>query len=30
MIFGLNLPNHIILGHRDAITAIADRADELG
>jgi probable F420-dependent oxidoreductase len=30
MIFGLNLPNYSGLGHRDAITAIADRADELG
>jgi probable F420-dependent oxidoreductase len=30
MIFGLNLPNYSSLGHRDAVTAIADRADELG
>jgi probable F420-dependent oxidoreductase len=30
MIFGLNLPNYSSLGHRDAIIAIADRADELG
>jgi probable F420-dependent oxidoreductase len=30
MIFGLNLPNYSGLGHRDAITAIADLADELG
>ena len=30
MIFGLNLPNYSGLGHRDAITAIAERADELG
>jgi probable F420-dependent oxidoreductase len=30
MLFGLNLPNYSGLGHRDAITAIADRADELG
>jgi probable F420-dependent oxidoreductase len=30
MIFGLNLPNYSGLGHRDAIDAIADRADELG
>lgn len=30
MIFGLNLPNYSSLGHRDAVTAIAERADELG
>ncbi|HEY0933367.1 MAG TPA: TIGR03619 family F420-dependent LLM class oxidoreductase [Trebonia sp.] len=30
MIFGLNLPNYSGLGHRDAVTAIAERADELG
>jgi probable F420-dependent oxidoreductase len=30
MIFGLNLPNYSGLGHREAITAIADRADQLG
>jgi probable F420-dependent oxidoreductase len=30
MIFGLNLPNYSSLGHRDAVTAIAERAEELG
>ncbi|MEY2431056.1 MAG: hypothetical protein QOC92_781, partial [Acidimicrobiaceae bacterium] len=30
MRFGLNLPNYSILGHRDAMVAIAERADELG
>jgi probable F420-dependent oxidoreductase len=30
MIFGLNLPNYSHLGYRDAVTAIADRAEELG
>ena len=30
MIFGLNLPNYSRLGYRDAVTAIAERADELG
>jgi probable F420-dependent oxidoreductase len=30
MIFGLNLPNYSSLGHRDVVTAIAERADELG
>jgi probable F420-dependent oxidoreductase len=30
MIFGLNLPNYSSLGHRDAVLAIADRAEELG
>jgi probable F420-dependent oxidoreductase len=30
MIFGLNLPNYSSLGHRDAVIAIAERADELG
>jgi probable F420-dependent oxidoreductase len=30
MIFGLNLPNYSSLGTRCAITAIADRAEELG
>lgn len=30
MIFGLNLPNYSALGHRDAVTVIAERADELG
>jgi probable F420-dependent oxidoreductase len=30
MIFGLNLPNYSSLGHRDAMIAIAERADELG
>jgi probable F420-dependent oxidoreductase len=30
VIFGLNLPNYSSLGHRDAVTAIAERADELG
>jgi probable F420-dependent oxidoreductase len=30
MIFGLNLPNYSRLGHRDAVTAIAERAEELG
>src|SRR5258708_33358410 len=30
MRFGLNLPNYSSLGHRDAMIAIAERADELG
>jgi probable F420-dependent oxidoreductase len=30
MIVGLNLPNYSSLGHRDAVTAIAERAEELG
>lgn len=30
MIFGLNLPNYGSLGHVEAVTAIADRTDELG
>jgi len=30
MIFGLNLPNYSSLGHRDAVIAIAERAEELG
>src|ERR1700753_2668244 len=30
MIFGLNLPNYSSLGHRDAVTAIAERAEQLG
>jgi probable F420-dependent oxidoreductase len=30
MLFGLNLPNYSSLGHRDAMIAIAERADELG
>jgi probable F420-dependent oxidoreductase len=30
MHFGLNLPNYSSLGHRDAMVAIAERADELG
>jgi probable F420-dependent oxidoreductase len=30
MRFGLNLPNYGSLGHRDAMIAIAERADELG
>jgi len=30
MRFGLNLPNYSALGHRDAMIAIAERADELG
>jgi probable F420-dependent oxidoreductase len=30
MRFGLNLPNYSSLGHRDAMLAIAERADELG
>src|SRR3981081_1170104 len=30
MRFGLNLPNYSSLGHRDAMIAIAARADELG
>ncbi|MEY2452588.1 MAG: hypothetical protein QOD92_2162 [Acidimicrobiaceae bacterium] len=30
MRFGLNLPNFSSLGHRDAMVAIAERADELG
>jgi probable F420-dependent oxidoreductase len=30
MIFGLNLPNYSGLGHRDAMIAIAERADRLG
>jgi probable F420-dependent oxidoreductase len=30
MRFGLNLPNYSSLGHRDAMVAIAERADELG
>jgi len=30
MRFGLNLPNYGGLGHRDAMIAIAERADELG
>ena len=30
MIFGLNLPNYSTLGHRDAVIAIAERAEELG
>ena len=30
MIFGVNLPNYSSLGHRDAVTAIAYLADELG
>jgi probable F420-dependent oxidoreductase len=30
MIFGLNLPNYSGLGHRDAVTAITERAEELG
>ena len=30
MIFGLNLPNYSGLGHRDAVTAIAERAEQLG
>lgn len=30
MIFGLNLPNYNTLGCRDAVTAIAERAEELG
>jgi probable F420-dependent oxidoreductase len=30
MILGLNLPNYSSLGHRDAMMAIAERADELG
>jgi probable F420-dependent oxidoreductase len=30
MIFGLNLPNYSALGHRDAVIAIAERAEELG
>jgi len=30
MIFGLNLPNYSSLGHRDAMIAIAERAEELG
>src|SRR5258707_10304118 len=30
MRFGLNLPNYSSLGHRDAMVAIAARADELG
>jgi alkanesulfonate monooxygenase SsuD/methylene tetrahydromethanopterin reductase-like flavin-dependent oxidoreductase (luciferase family) len=30
MIFGLNLPNYSSLGHRDAMIAIAEQAEELG
>ena len=30
MRFGLNLPNYSSLGHRNAMIAIAERADELG
>jgi probable F420-dependent oxidoreductase len=30
MTFGLNLPNYSSLGHRDAMIAIAERAEELG
>jgi probable F420-dependent oxidoreductase len=30
MLFGLNLPNYGGLGHRDAVTAIAERAEQLG
>ncbi|MGH3166771.1 MAG: TIGR03619 family F420-dependent LLM class oxidoreductase [Trebonia sp.] len=30
MLYGLNLPNYSGLGHHDAVTAIAERAEELG
>jgi alkanesulfonate monooxygenase SsuD/methylene tetrahydromethanopterin reductase-like flavin-dependent oxidoreductase (luciferase family) len=30
MIVGLNLSNYSSLGHREAMTAIAERAEELG
>jgi alkanesulfonate monooxygenase SsuD/methylene tetrahydromethanopterin reductase-like flavin-dependent oxidoreductase (luciferase family) len=30
MLFGLNLPNYSSLGHRDAMIAIAERAEALG
>ena len=30
MIFGLNLPNYSSLGNREAMIAIAERAEDLG